>query len=149
AIVFFFGGAWTMGTVEQFVPQATHLAARGMVAIVADYRVFGRHGTSAFEAIADARSAIRWVRGHAQELGIDPDRIAAGGGSAGGHLAASTALLDGPDDPGDDLRVSARPSALVLFNPAVDTSPKERPQRASDSIGARFGGRGRDGSPLH
>ena len=62
AIVFFFGGAWTNGIVGQFVPQAKHLAERGMVAIVADYRVFSRHATTAFEAIADAKSAIRWVR---------------------------------------------------------------------------------------
>src|SRR5262245_23578393 len=50
AIVFFFGGAWTNGSVNQFVPQSRHLADRGMTAIVADYRVFGRHKTSAFDA---------------------------------------------------------------------------------------------------
>ena len=72
AIVFFFGGGWTRGTVEQFVPQSQHLAERGMVAIVADYRVFARHKTTPFEAMTDARSAIRWVRSHAPELGIDP-----------------------------------------------------------------------------
>ena len=76
AILFFFGGGWTRGDVRQFVPQSQHLADRGMVAIVADYRVFGRHKTSPFEAIADAKSAIRWVRSRAVELGIDPDRIA-------------------------------------------------------------------------
>src|SRR5262245_34168070 len=77
AIVFFFGGAWTNGSVMQFVPQSKHLSERGMVAIVVDYRVFSRHATSAFEAIADAKSAIRWVRSHAKELGVDPRRIAA------------------------------------------------------------------------
>ena len=60
--MFFFGGAWAQGMVTQFTPQARHFAERGMVAIVADYRVFRRHGTTAFEAMADARSAIRWVR---------------------------------------------------------------------------------------
>jgi len=87
AIVFFFGGGSTSGSVGQFVPQATHLASRGMVAILADYRVFGRHKTSPFEAMADARSAIRWVRSKARDLGVDPTRIAAGGGSSGGALA--------------------------------------------------------------
>jgi acetyl esterase/lipase len=138
AILFFFGGAWTSGTVQQFVPQSRHLAGRGMVAIVADYRVFGRHKTSPFEAMADARSAVRWVRSRARELGIDPDRIAAGGGSAGGHVALSTAVLGDLASPGDDMRTSPRPSALVLFNPAVDTSRI-----------ARFGDRGKDGSPMH
>src|SRR5262249_22791415 len=124
AIVFFFGGGWTNGTVTQFIPQSKHLAQRGMIAIVADYRVFGRHKTSAFEAIADAKSAIRWVRAHATELGIDPNRIAAGGGSAGGHIALSAAVLDQFDDMNEDRRVSSKPNALVLFNPAVDTSPE-------------------------
>jgi acetyl esterase/lipase len=58
AIVFFFGGHWTSGAITQFVPQATHLAERGMVAIVADYRVFNRHGTSAFEAMTDAGISV-------------------------------------------------------------------------------------------
>ena len=62
AIVFFFGGGWAQGSVTQFVPQAKYLARRGMVAIVPDYRVLDRHGTTPFEAIADAKSAIRWVR---------------------------------------------------------------------------------------
>ena len=48
AIVFFFGGGWTGGTVEQFRPQAEHLAERGMVAALADYRVRSRHKTSPF-----------------------------------------------------------------------------------------------------
>ena len=59
AILFFFGGGWRRGSIEQFVPQSKYLAQRGMVAIVVDYRVFGRHNTSPFEAMADAKSAIR------------------------------------------------------------------------------------------
>jgi acetyl esterase/lipase len=152
AMVFFFGGGWTSGTIRQFTPQSKHLAQRGMIAIVADYRVFGRHKTSAFEAIADGKSAIRWVRAHATELGIDPNRIAAGGGSAGGHIALSAAVLDRFDDMNEDRRVSSKPNALVLFNPPVDTSPESGPRgsrSASETLKARFGGRGRDGSPFH
>jgi acetyl esterase len=149
AIVFFFGGGWRNGTVSQLVPQAQHLTERGMVAIVADYRVSDRHHTSAFEAIADAKSAIRWVRAHAAELGVDPARIAAAGGSSGGHLALSAATLEQFDDPREDRQISSRPDALVLFNPAVDTSPDaSRPARTADIMHERFGGRGRDGSPM-
>jgi acetyl esterase len=144
AIVFFFGGAWTNGTVMQFVPQATHMARRGVVAIVADYRVFNRHGTGAFEAIADAKSALRWVRAHAAQLGVDPDRIAAAGGSAGGHIAVSAAVFGTFDEAGEDKTVSSKPNALVLFNPAVDTV-----QSAHSAVRDRFGARGRDGSPVH
>lgn len=141
AIVFFFGGGWTQGSVTQFVPQATHLAQRGMVAIVADYRVFGRHGTSAFEAMADAKSAVRWVRAHSAELGVDSNRIAAGGGSSGGHIALSAAVFDTFDEAGEDKTVSSKPNALVLFNPVVDTGTR--------AAGRPFGDRGRDGSPFH
>jgi acetyl esterase/lipase len=141
AIVFFFGGGWRTGSIQQFVPQSRHLSDRGMVAIVADYRVFGRHKTSPFEAIADAKSAIRWVRAHAAELKIDPARIAAGGGSAGGHIALSAAVLQAFDEPTEDKRVSSVPNAIVLFNPAVDTT--------TPSLLERFGPRQADASPQH
>jgi acetyl esterase/lipase len=75
--------------------------------------------------VSDAKSAIRWVRLRAVEYGINPDMIVAAGGSAGGHLAACTAIIDDFEDVGEDLTVSSRPNALVLFNPAVDTSPIE------------------------
>lgn len=88
AIIFFFGGGWTSGTPRQFEPQCRYLASRGMVAMTADYRVFSRHGTLAVKCVEDAKSAIRWVRANASRLGVDPKRIAAGGGSAGGHIAA-------------------------------------------------------------
>lgn len=144
AIVFFFGGGWTQGFVTQFVPQSRHLAKRGMVAIVADYRVFSRHGTSPFEAMADAKSAVRWVRAHAAQLGVDPNRIAAAGGSAGGHIAMSAAVFDTFDEAGEDKTTSSKPNALVLFNPALDTT-HATPAPLKD----RFGDRGREASPFH
>jgi acetyl esterase/lipase len=123
AIVFFFGGGWKNGSPQQFEGQCRRLAERGMVAIAADYRVESRHGVKPTQCVADARSALRWVRGHAQQLGIDPDRIAAGGGSAGGHLAACTALIDQFDEPSEDKSISPVPNALVLFNPALVLAP--------------------------
>jgi arylsulfatase A len=120
AIIFFFGGGWTNGTVRQFVTHSEYLASRGMVAVVADYRVKSRHGVTPLECVADAKSAIRWLRAHAADFGVDAQRIAAGGGSAGGHLAASAALAIGFDEKGEDLKISSAPNALVLFNPALD-----------------------------
>ena len=125
AIVFFFGGGWTNGSPAQFEQQCRHLAARGMVAITADYRVASRHQVKPVACVADAKSALRWVRANAARLGLDPRRIAAGGGSAGGHLAAATATLPGLDEPGEDTRVSAVPDAAVLFNPALVLAPLE------------------------
>jgi len=119
AIVFFFGGGWKNGNPKQFVPQCKYLADRGMVAMVADYRVRSRHNVSANKCVEDAKSAVRYIRQNAARLGIDPDRIAASGGSAGGHLAAATATLPNCNDPADDFSVNPKPNALVLFNPAV------------------------------
>src|SRR2546425_12315614 len=90
AIVFFFGGGWTGGSPGQFEQHCKHLASRGMVAMTADYRVASRNQVKAVSCVADAKSAIRFVRQEAARLGIDPNRIAAGGGSAGGHIAACT-----------------------------------------------------------
>lgn len=125
AIVFFFGGGWKSGSPQQFETQCRQLAARGMVAITADYRVQSRHGVKPVQCVADARSAVRWVRAHAEQLGVDPKRIAAGGGSAGGHLAACTAFITEFDAPDEDKPVSAAPDALVLFNPALVLAPIE------------------------
>ncbi len=120
ALVFFFGGGLQDGTVEQFTRQAVYLAGRGMIVARADYRVMLKHGVTADACVADAKSAIRWVRAHAGELGIDPDRIAAGGGSSGGFLAAATGILPGLDEAEEDSTVSSRPNLMVLFNPAFD-----------------------------
>lgn len=120
AIIFFFGGGWNSGSVTQFVSHSKYLAERGMIAMVADYRVRSRHAVTPFECVADAKSAIRWLRTHAAELGIDENRIVASGGSAGGHLAASTAFLESLDENNEDLRISSMPNALILFNPVID-----------------------------
>ena len=146
AIVFFHGGGWNGGNPKQFIGHARHLAERGMVGISVQYRLKNDHGTTPIDAATDALAAMRWVRAHAEELGIDPQRIAAGGGSAGGQLAAVAATLDqGVVDElaGDDApSVSVRPQALVLFNPVYDNS--------RDGFGSnRFDGRWQTFSPLH
>ncbi len=123
AIVFFFGGGWTRGTPEQFYPHCRYLASRGMVAISAEYRVESVHGTSPRECVQDGKSAIRWIRENAKKLGIDPTRIAAGGGSAGAHVAAAAGSVRGFEEKGENLSVSSRPEALVLFNPVYDNGP--------------------------
>ncbi len=122
AVVFFFGGGWVSGKTTHFYQQAAEFAQQGVVAFTADYRVASRHKTTPFEAVEDAKSAIRWVREHAVELGIDPDRIIAAGGSAGGHIAGCTGVIKGLDAMGEDLSISSVPNAMVLFNPVLDTT---------------------------
>lgn len=123
AIVFFFGGGWTSGSPVQFEKQCQYFASRGMVAITADYRVASRQGVKPVQCVADAKSAIRWVRKNAKRLGIDPNRIVASGGSAGGHIAACTAVIPDLDEPGEDTSVSSVPNAAILFNPALVLAP--------------------------
>jgi len=118
AIVYFTGGGWVNGNVYGQIPNPAWFRDRGIIGIEADYRVKSRHGTTPIECIQDAKSAIRFVREHAKELGIDPNKIIAAGGSAGGHLAACT-FLDGGDTPGEDLKISTKPNALVLHNPVL------------------------------
>ncbi len=123
AIVFFFGGGWRSGSPTQFEPHCRDLAGRGMVAVTVEYRVSSRHPVKVEDCIEDAKSAMRWVRGHAKELGVDPDRIASGGGSAGGHLAACVAVIDDFNADTDDPEVSPKPDAMVLYNPAMGFNP--------------------------
>jgi acetyl esterase/lipase len=143
AIVLFHGGEWIGGDATQFYYQCDYLAQRGMTAFSANYRlkspesarpyitdatiaeinargiVPGQRARGTKDCVADAKSAVRWIRQHAAELGVDPDRIAAGGGSAGGQLAAAAAAARGLDEKGEDLRVSSKPDLLVLFSPAL------------------------------
>lgn len=119
---FFFSSGWDHGQVSQFAPHCVYLASRGMTTIAFEYRVSSKHGTGPLEAMADARSAIRWIRMNAAELGINPGKIVGIGGSGGAHAITSTAMLKGFDDPADDPSISAVPNALVLFSPVLDTS---------------------------
>ena len=120
AMVFFFGGGWTQGTPNQFTPQAKYFAKRGLVCVRADYRLRGKDSVQIDKCVEDARSAMRWVRSHAAQLGIDPNRIVAAGGSAGGHLAACTFFAGEINAPNDDQSISPQPNAMVLYNPVLD-----------------------------
>lgn len=122
-IIFFHGGAWNKGNYKQFERQAMYFASRGMIAISAEYRIKSKHGTTPFESIEDAKSAIRFVRKNSKSYSINNQRIVASGGSAGGHLAASTANVKGFDNSNENLEVSSKPNALVLYNPVLDTGP--------------------------
>lgn len=153
AIVFFFGGGWRSGSPKQFEQHCRYLASRGMVAATANYRVSSRHGTKAKACVYDGKSAVRWLRTHADELGIDPNRIAAGGGSAGGHVAACTAIIPGFEEPGESTAVSSKPSALVLFNPAVTLAPFDGqepiPAKRAGNLAERMGTDPINLSPAH
>ncbi|MDD4101740.1 MAG: alpha/beta hydrolase [Kiritimatiellae bacterium] len=136
AFVTFHGGGWSGRSAEYFYPYADEFAQRGMVGVSVEYRLLNKkQGITVFDCVKDARSAIRFIRANARMLGIDPERIVVSGGSAGGHLAAATALFDDVNDPQDDLSVSCRPDLLVLYYPVIDTSAEGYGQK---KIGERW-----------
>lgn len=143
AIVFFHGGGWVAGVPSQFNDHCKYFASRGLVCATVEYRLLDKNTKEEPVApINDAKSAMRWMRSHAKELGIDPKRIAAGGGSAGGHLAAFCGMVEGKDDPKDDLKVSPKPAALILFNPVFNNGPG---QWGNSRVGDHF----KEFSPAH
>lgn len=143
AVVFFHGGGWVGGSPGQFSDQCQYLATRGLVCVQVEYRLLDKRSKGPpVDCCRDAKSSMRWVRSHAKDLGIDPNRIASGGGSAGGHLAAFVGMVDGNDDPADDNAVSPRSNAMLLFNPVFDNGP--------GGWGAgRVGDRYKEFSPVH
>jgi len=119
--VSFFGGGWNSGSPARSITWAKWAAGQGLVGIAPDYRTRDRLGGTPEDCVADGRAAVRWITEHAAELGIDPQKIIAMGGSAGGHVAAWTAIPKagpGKEDPAP----SVLPAALVLLNPVTDTT---------------------------
>jgi acetyl esterase/lipase len=126
AIVFFHGGGWAYGSPEEFFTSCERYARKGIIAISVSYRLSIENGVtphstiSPIESVMDARSAIRWVRVNAARFHIDKNKIVAAGQSAGGHLALSTAMINLYNEKSDDLTISCRPDALLLFSACVN-----------------------------
>ncbi len=154
AIVFFFGGGWNHGTPGQFEQQCRYLASRGMVAMTAEYRIRNMHGTRAKACVEDGKSAVRWIRSNAKKLGVNPNRIATGGGSAGGHVAACRGVIKGFESKNEDSKISSVPNAMVLYNPpcvlaAVPGRKDYLREQAMAGMAARMGVEPEQLSPWH
>ena len=118
AIIYFSGGSWTKGTPEWAFNDCANYVKQNWVAVSVEYRVADRYETSPFEAVKDARSAIRWLRMNADTYNIDTNRIVASGNSAGGHLVLTTVLANEMNESSDNLNFSASPN-LLLVNAGV------------------------------
>ena len=128
--VVYHGGSWAQGEASWHYPDCVYWRSRGMIAVSVDYRLKDRDNvTVPIECMKDAKSAIRFLRKNAKELKVDTQRIVAAGGSAGGQLAASTAMIHSSEtnDEVYDLSISAVPNAVILYNPyfkcAAELSP--------------------------
>ena len=121
-LVTFFGGGWTSGTPTRSITYAKWAANYGLVGVAPDYRTRKRFDAKPEDCVADGRAAVRWVQDHAAELGIDPAKIVVQGSSAGGHVAAWTAIQD-PVTPetASDLVPNPVPKGLILLWPVTDT----------------------------
>lgn len=124
AVVFFSAGVWDNVLISQFAPHCLHFRERGAVAVIFEYRELTKYRVTPIEAIADGRSALRWLRMNHEGLGIHPERIVGGGASGGAHLCLTAAMLNGYDEPGDPVEISCVPNAMILFSPVVDTTKK-------------------------
>lgn len=125
AAVFIHGGGFHSGSAKLFEPHAQYYARQGMVGISISYQLANTTDpeSSPLQSVLDVKSALRWLRIHANQLGIDPKRIAVLGDSSGGYLALAAALFPGLDALDDNLGISPKPDLLVLFNPVLDTGP--------------------------
>ena len=124
AIVLIHGGGWTGGDPSVFFPAARYFASRGIPAFSIGYRLVrpGTNDPTVADCLADCRSAIRYLRSHAREYGIDPRKIAVLGDSVGGHLAACLGTIP---DPQDASGASSRANLMIPCNPIVDMGPGE------------------------
>ncbi len=144
AIVFIHGGGWRGGTKNQFARQAAYLASKyGLLAVCCEYRLSGEAPFPA--CLHDCKCAVRWVRSQTEERGVDPERVAAAGGSAGGHLAAMLATTAGVAEYEGDGGYGGLPSHVNLcipHNPAVDLVPLGRrsEQAAQTAVRELLGG---------
>ena len=123
ALLYFFGGGWVLGTIDTADGVSRSLAnSSGALVAVVGYRLAPEHPFPA--AVEDCYAAVRWVAGHAEEIGADPARLVVGGDSAGGNLAAAVAL-----------RARAGGPALagqLLVYPNTDQLADDRSMRAAD-----------------
>lgn len=125
-LILFHGGGWSGGSLKQFQTACHYFASRGLVCATVEYQMLGAAATAKLPAgetkkrvcIIDAKSAIRWFKQHADELGVDPHRIIAGGGSAGGHISALATMNPGLNDPADPPGIDTSVVAYLWFNPA-------------------------------
>lgn len=128
AFVFFHGGSWREGEASWHYPDCGYWSRRGMVAVSVDYRLKDRDRVDVpLECIKDAKTAIRFLRMNAGRLKIDPGKIVAAGDSAGGQMAAATAMISDVNDDCHDLTVSCRPDAVILTNPYFKCQPELSP----------------------
>ena len=120
-LLLFHGGAWAFGSSYSLFKICNDISGQGITCISADYRIALKHNSKVKDSMDDARAAYQWIISNAEDLNIDPDNIFVGGGSSGGQLAASLAMI-----PDENNKTIEKIKGLVLLNPALNTSVLDR-----------------------
>jgi len=144
--IFFHGGGWKSGVLNEGRPLCTYLASRGIVTLTASYSMHPDAKKAALSdpdaineplklpegesrkriCVIDGKTVIRWAKKNADELGIDPDRIITSGASAGGHIAVLQMMDDQFNNPNDPEEVDTTVQAFVLLCPAFTLPKKDK-----------------------
>ncbi len=120
AVAFFHGGGWECGKPEWGQLQCEHFSSMGLVAFSFEYRLSTQHDVTPIESLKDTKSAIRWIRKNAEELGVDPEKIIGSGYSAGGHLVMCTAMVEGYEEFYENQSIRSAVNAMLLWvTPAI------------------------------
>ncbi len=151
AILCIHGGGFRAGTREGYDGLCIRLAERGYVAVTVTYRLAPKYQFPA--AVHDVKAAVRWLRSHASEYHIDPDRIGVTGGSAGGHLAQFLAVTGGvaqfegeSGNPGPSSRVAC---VVNVYGPSDFTKSYGKSVDAAEVLPLWLGGNLETAKPRH
>ena len=130
AVMFYYGGMWALDYEEEFISWARHLASRGIVCFIPEYRSHARYDVTADEIVQEGLDAWRWLHDNAAGLGIDPRRITLAGADAGGLMALNAAMQPivkkrswwriGSKD-----ILPLSPACVAIFRGVVDTEAPE------------------------
>lgn len=137
AVLLVHGGGWSSGDRSQLKGYGILLGRQGYVCVASEYRLSGEAQWPA--QIHDVKAALRWMRANSERLGIDPERIAISGNSAGGHLvliAGGTANLAEFEGEGGNAGVDTKVAAVISFYPPTDFGA---PEKLSQAVAALMG----------
>jgi acetyl esterase/lipase len=151
AVLHLHGGAWRVGMPEMLDSRSTALAALGYTVIQVQYRLLGQDAWPA--PVTDVRSALRWVAGNADRLGVRPDVLVLWGHSAGGHIALTTAatrtdstLDHNDDDPAVPISIAAVIDCYAPVSFRAEDPSSFRMGPAGIDLGALLAGQRSDGA---
>lgn len=148
-LVFIHGGGWRGGNRQRYRREIENAAQQGYVAVTVTYRLTeaDKSGKAKYPfpaAVHDVKAAVRWLRANAEKYNVDPQRIGAIGGSAGGHLSLMLGVTDksaGLEGEGGNAEASSRVQAVVnYFGPTEMTVLSETSRGAAPIVASFLGG---------